>query len=157
MFILRSIKNGFYDTSWHFVCIQWNGIDGSVSYFHNGYSVGIGIKNEILKTELQPGKFFNVDTSDRIGKLTQLNIWDYEIEAVSIIAMSSGGFNIHGNVLSWRKFVKFIPTSSINWNTEIYLPGKIFSMVLKRTCNDLKFYLLEIFICYSETKCNVCW
>jgi hypothetical protein len=78
----------------------------------------------MLKTQLPKGKNFSIGLSDEIGTLTQLNIWDYEIAASNVIAMSSGGFNVHGSVLSWNSLAKYAHRASINWNTEIYLPGK---------------------------------
>ena len=110
---------------WHFLCIQWNGIAGTVNYFYDGYAVDSKIQNEKLKTQLPPGKNFSIGLGDGTGKLTQLNIWDYEIATGSVIAMSSGGFNVHGSVMSWSSLqAKYIPGASINWNSEIHLPGK---------------------------------
>jgi intein-encoded DNA endonuclease-like protein len=77
-----------------------------------------------LKTQLPPGKNFNIGLRDGTGTLTQLNIWDYEIAASNVVAMSSGGFNVHGSVMSWNSLVKYVPSESINWNSSIYLPGK---------------------------------
>ena len=59
------------------------------------------------------------------GTLTQLNIWDYEISSDNVVAMSAGGFNVHGSVLSWSSFAKYIPDASMQLNTDIYLPGKL--------------------------------
>jgi hypothetical protein len=77
-----------------------------------------------LKTQLPPGKNFNIGLGDGTGKLTQLNIWDYEIATGNIVAMSSGGFNVHGSVMSWSSLAKYVPSESINGNSEIHLPGK---------------------------------
>ncbi|CAB3989221.1 Sushi, von Willebrand factor type A, EGF and pentraxin domain-containing 1 [Paramuricea clavata] len=133
----RNTVKGF--RQWHFLCIQWNGIAGTVTYFYDGYAVDGKIQNETLKTQLPPGKNFSIGLGeDGIGKLTQLNIWDYEIAASSVIAMSSGGFNVHGSVMSWRSLAKYVPSESIMnyWNSSIYLPG--FTVLAKRTkwCND---------------------
>jgi hypothetical protein len=118
----RTVASGFQ--RWHFLCIQWNGIEGTVTYFYDGYRAKSKVQNEMLKTQLPKGKNFSIGLSDEIGTLTQLNIWDYEIAASNVIAMSSGGFNVHGSVLSWNSLAKYAHRASINWNTEIYLPGK---------------------------------
>ncbi|CAB4005769.1 Hypothetical predicted protein, partial [Paramuricea clavata] len=131
---LRTVVTGF--GRWHFFCIQWNGIAGTVTYFYDGYAVDSKIQNETLETQLLPGKNFSIGLGDATGKLTQLNIWDYEIAAGNVIAMSSGGFNVHGSVMSWRSLAKYVPNGSMNWNSEIHLPG--FTVLAKRTkwCND---------------------
>ena len=77
-----------------------------------------------MKTQLPPGKNFSIGLGDGVGTLTQLNIWDYEIAASNVVAMSSGGFNVHGSVMSWSSLAKYVPSESINWNSSIYLPGK---------------------------------
>jgi hypothetical protein len=77
-----------------------------------------------LKTQLPPGKNFSIGLGDRTGKLAQLNIWDYEIATDSVVAMSSGGFNVHGSVMSWSSLLKYFPDASINWGSSNYLPGK---------------------------------
>ena len=98
---------------------------GTVTYFYDGYPVNGKIKNEKLKTQLPPGKNFSIGLGDGVGKLTQLNIWDYEIRAASnVIAMSSGGFNVHGSVLSWSSLAKYVPDANITRKSSIYLPGK---------------------------------
>ena len=109
---------------WHFLCIQRNGIAGTVTYFYDGYAVDSKIQNEKLKTQLPPGKNFSIGLGDGTGKLTQLNIWDYEIATGSVVAMSSGGFNVHGSELSWSSLAKYVPGANISWNSSIYLPGK---------------------------------
>ena len=109
---------------WHFLCVQWNGIAGTVTYFYDGYAVDSKIQNEMLVTQLPPGKNFSIGLGDGIGKLTQLNIWDYEIATGNVVAMSSGGFNVHGSVMSWSTLVKYVPGANINWKSSIYLPGK---------------------------------
>ena len=121
-FSLRTVATGF--KQWHFLCVQWNGIAGTVTYFYDGYAVDSKIQDETLKTQLPPGKNFNIGLGDGTGKLTQLNIWDYEIAAGNVVAMSSGGFNVHGSVMSWCSLVKYVPSENINWNSEIHLPGK---------------------------------
>jgi hypothetical protein len=77
-----------------------------------------------LKTQLPPGKNFSIGFGDGTGTLTQLNIWDYEIAAKNVKAMSSGGFNVHGSVMSWSSLVKYVPDANITWKSSIYLPGK---------------------------------
>jgi hypothetical protein len=118
----RIVITGF--KRWHFLCIQWNGIAGTVTYFYDGYAADSKIQKETLETQLPPGKNFSIDLGDGTGKLTQLNIWDYEIATGSVVAMSSGGFNVHGSVLSWSSLAKYVPSESIKWNSEIHLPGK---------------------------------
>ena len=49
--------------------------------------------------------------------------------------MSAGGLNVHGSVLSWRNLAKYVSEENIQWNTDIYLPGKRFFGFL-RTIND---------------------
>jgi hypothetical protein len=104
-------------------------VEGSVTYFYDGYIVDNKIQTELLKTQLPSGKNFSVGFSDETGPLTQLNIWDYEIARSSVVAMSSGGFNVHGSVLSWSKLARHVPNATINWNTDIYLPGTILMVV----------------------------
>ena len=112
-----------------FFCTIWNGIEGKLTLFYDGYAVGGFIQNENLKTQLPSGKLFIVNSPDNgdreHGTLTQLNIWDYEISSNNVVAMSAGGFNVHGSVLSWSSFAKYIPDASMQLNTDIYLPGKL--------------------------------
>ena len=103
--------------------MQWDGSEGKVTYFYDGYPSSTA-QNELLKTQLSSGKIFTIGSSDKMVNLTQLNIWDYKISTSSIIAMSAGGFNVRGNLLSWNNLVKYLPINMINWDTEIYLPGK---------------------------------
>ena len=79
----------------------------------------------MLQTQLPSGKSFSIGLSDVDGTLSQLNIWNYEIATSNIIAMSSGGFNVHGSLLSWSNVLEYVSNTSINWKSEIYLPGKI--------------------------------
>jgi hypothetical protein len=99
---------------------------GTVNYFYDGYPVNSKIQNEKLKTQLPPGKNFSIGLDDGTGTLTQLNIWDYEIAATrkNVVAMSSGGFNVHGSVLSWSSLPKYVPDANITRKSSIYLPGK---------------------------------
>ena len=90
------MTSGFHH--WHFLCIQWNGIAGTVTYFYDGYAVDSKVQNEMLVTQLPPGKNFSIGFGDGTGTLTQLNIWDYEIATGSVVAMSSGGFNVYMEV-----------------------------------------------------------
>jgi hypothetical protein len=99
-------------------------MEGSVTYFYDGYIVDNKIQTELLKTQLPSGKNFSVGFSDETGPLTQLNIWDYEIARINFIPMSAGGFNVHGSVLYWSKLARFAPNENIHWHTDIYLPGK---------------------------------
>ena len=81
----RIVITGF--KQWHFLCIQWNGIAGTVTYFYDGYAADSKIQNETLETQLPPGKNFSIGLGDGTGKLTQLNIWDYEIATGSVVAI----------------------------------------------------------------------
>ena len=114
-------KNGF--KNWQFFCLLWNGIAGSVKYHGSGYSK---TGNVHLIAEFPAGRNFSIASlwSNNTGYLTQLNIWDYELPQASISAMLAGGFNIHGNTLSWSRLSRYFPADHINWNTEIYIPGK---------------------------------
>ena len=127
MFQPRTITTGF--KRWHFFCIIWNGIEGKLTLFYDGYAVKGLIRNENLKTQLPSGKSFLIGLPSEFnadhGILTQLNIWDYEISSGNVVAMSAGGFNVHGSVLSWSSLAKYVPDGSIQWNTDIYLPGKL--------------------------------
>ena len=110
----------------------WNGIEGKLTLFFDGYAVDGFTQNENLKTRLLSGKSFAVGSSgddDEKGTLTQLNIWDYEISSGNVVAMSAGGLNVHGSVLSWSSLAKYVSDKSIQWNTDIYLPGN-FTKVL---------------------------
>ena len=110
---------------WHFLCIIWNRIAGKVTYFYDGNWKKAEISNTMLKLELPAEKNYSIDLlSDDTGKLTQLNIWDSELSTENIVAMSAGGFNVHGNVLSWGRFKEYVSNESINFKTDIYLPGK---------------------------------
>ena len=103
-----------------------------MSYFYDGYRVGSKIENDLLQTQLPAGRDFSIGASDEDGTLTQLNIWDYEISTSSIIAMSAGGFNVHGSLLSWKNLRKYVPDENIKWNSEIYLPGRV--LMVARVC-----------------------
>ena len=141
----RKTVKGF--RRWHFLCIQWNGIAGTVTYFYDGYAVDSKIQDETLKTQLPPGKNFSIGLGDGTGKLTQLNIWDYEIATGSVVAMSSGGFNVHGSVLSWSSLAKNVSDASIDWGSSNYLPGKT---------EDLnKFLGSPLVVIYSSSQLKV--
>jgi hypothetical protein len=100
-----------------------------------------------LKTQLPPGKNFSIGLGDRTGKLAQLNIWDCEIAAGSVVAMSSGGFNVHGSVLPWSSLAKYFPGENINWGSSNYLPGKT---------EDLnKFLRSPLVVIYSSSQLKV--
>ena len=127
LFQLRTVTTGF--NHWHFFCIIWNGIEGRLALFYDGYADGGFIKRENLKTQVPSGRLFIVNSPDdsdkNHGTITQLNIWDYEISSGNVVAMSAGGFNVHGSVLSWSSLAKYVPDGSIQWKTEIYLPGML--------------------------------
>ena len=107
----------------------WNGIEGKLAIFLDGYATDNFVQDTRLKTQLPSGKSFRIVTSgskSRRGTLTQLNLWDYEISSRSVTAMSAGGLNVHGSVLSWRNLAKYVSEENIQWGTDIYLPGKKF-------------------------------
>ena len=85
------------------------------------------IENENLKAQLPSGKSFRIQipgAGEGHGSLTQLNIWDYEISSGNVVAMSAGGFNVHGSLLSWSNLAKYVPEGNIHLSTDVYLPGK---------------------------------
>lgn len=84
-FHCRTVTSDF--KKWHFLCIQWDGIEGKVAYFYDGYSRGSENENENLKAQLPPGKNFSIDFSNATGKIAQLNIWDYKLGVDNIIAI----------------------------------------------------------------------
>ena len=110
-------------SSWHFLCIKWNGDEGSVSLFYDGYQSGNSFKDAKLVTELPAGKKFILGLGADSAILTQLNVWDYEIATESFYPMSAGGFNVHGSILSWSSLARNL-TGNIAWNTDVYIPGK---------------------------------
>ena len=103
--------------------MKWNGKEGKASLFYDGYQSGNSFEDPKLTTELPAGRNFILGLSGDSATLTQLNVWDYEITTESIYPMSAGGFNIHGNMLSWGSLAKYV-TENIAWNTDVYLPGK---------------------------------
>ena len=91
--------------------------------FYDGYQSGDRFKNANLVTELPAKRNFILGLSGDSAILTQLNVWDYEITSESIYPMSAGGFNVHGNVLSWNNLAKYVKGNTA-LNTDVYLPGK---------------------------------
>lgn len=103
---------------------MWNGNQGKVKYHGSGQSYKI--ENSTFNGRLHAGRNFSIGSSwsNDIGYLTQLNIWDYELAQANIFSMLSGGFNVHGNALSWSGLAAYIHAWNIRWKTQIYLPGK---------------------------------
>ena len=130
LFQPRTVTTGRGFRDWHFFCVIWNGLEGEIGLFLDGYVVDAFQHNENLKAQLSPGKLFIVGSLDGgdledLGRLSQLNIWDYEISTANVLAMSAGGFNIHGSVLSWGNLATYVLATTMHRNTEIYLPGRL--------------------------------
>ena len=109
---------------WHFLCLKWNGKKAWVKYFFDGFQVDTSVNDSALQITLPEQKNFVVPLSSNGKRFSQLNIWDHEISSSNIQVMVSGGFNIHGNVLSWSKLLPYVSPGDITWNVDIYLPGK---------------------------------
>lgn len=103
--------------------MYWNGVTGKAAFFYDGDRASSIKQNESLKGELPSGKNFKIGIDNNPGTLTQLNIWNYELPEVSFKAMSAGGVNVHGNMLSWSDLSRYV-TENKNRSSEIFLPGE---------------------------------
>ena len=113
-------------------------MNGDVKFYYDGVKHSTTVAGPM--TKLSPGGEFSIGVkkgsnngnyiSSFDGYLSCVNIWSYVQSSVSILAMSSGGMNINGDLLAWRD-VKgcIIGNLSMLPNTSIYFPGKTFFLI----------------------------
>ena len=131
-------------------------MNGKVNFYYDGVRQGSTKSGTMVK--LTPGGKFSIGvekdlnsgiyTGSFFGYLSCVNIWSYIQSTVSILAMSSGGMNINGDLLAWRDVQGYIVGNlSILPNTTIYFPGKILfllNIIRKNSAFTTNFKLVKL-------------
>jgi hypothetical protein len=122
------------NNEWHFYCISWNGRSGEVQFFFDGDIFGKRITHNDLKASLPATENISVllkrpthvdQELKYLGKISYLNLWSVELSERTVKAMTAGGLNINGDVISWRDVPNCIVGKLfIVKNTPVYFPGK---------------------------------
>lgn len=136
--IFHSTKSNAYiiNNQWHFLCVTWDGVSGQLLFYYDSSYQGRKIQGDHLATLLQGGGNFSVgvtkDTASGsyislngfTGTMSYLNVWQLVLSQAAIRAMTSGGVNVNGDLLSWRNVPRWIVGSvNVENKTIIRYPG----------------------------------
>ena len=109
----------------------------------DGYRFGKSIRNKTLRGVLP--NFGNITVGfkasrgrsqkylkhDILGEVAYLNMWSVEILQPAVLAMSAGGMNVNGNIMTWRDVqYYFIGNLNIHKGFPARFPGSILHVIL---------------------------
>ena len=117
-------------------CVTWDGVSGQLLFYYHSSYQGDKIKGDHLAALLQGGGNFlvgvskdttsglNIPLNGFTGTMSYLNVWQLILPKEAIEAMTRGGVNINGDLLSWRNVLRWIVGSvNVQNKTAIRYPG----------------------------------
>ena len=112
-------------------CVTWDGVSGQLLFYYHSSYQGDKIKGDHLAALLQSGGNFlvgvsglNTSLNGFTGTMSYLNVWQLILPKEAIEAMTRGGVNINGDLLSWRNVLRWIVGSvNVQNKTAIRYPG----------------------------------